>query len=89
MSNEITNDMDVIDSRDIIERIEELESEFEDYKNTEGNNDCTMEEWGEVDSNAVELIALLTLAEEGEEYSLDWSYGSQLIHRNYFAQEAR
>jgi DNA repair exonuclease SbcCD ATPase subunit len=29
MTNEITNDQDIIDSRDIIERIEELESELE------------------------------------------------------------
>lgn len=68
MSNEITNDMDVIDSRDIIERIEELE-----------NNECDLDEHEE-------LEALKALAEEGEQYSPDWSYGSQLIHENYFEQ---
>ncbi len=68
MSNEITNDMDVIDSRDIIERIEELQATERDVKEHE------------------ELTALLALAEEGEQYSPDWSYGSQLIHENYFEE---
>lgn len=77
MSNEITNDMDVIDSRDIIERIEELESFIEDNVN-ENSDDIT--EWKE------ELRILAELAEEGEQYSPDWSYGSQLIHENYFEQ---
>ena len=77
MSNEITNDMDVIDSRDIIERIEELESFIEDNVN-ENSDDIT--EWKE------ELRILAELAEEGENYSPDWSYGSQLIHENYFEE---
>ncbi len=77
MSNEITNDMDVIDSRDIIERIEELES-FIEYNVNENSDDVI--EWTE------ELEALKALAEEGENYSPDWSYGSQLIHENYFEE---
>lgn len=77
MSNEITNDMDVIDSRDIIKRIEELESFIEDNVN-ENSDDIT--EWKE------ELRILAELAEEGEQYSPDWSYGSQLIHEDYFEQ---
>ncbi len=66
MSNEITNDMDVIDSRDIIERIEELQATERDVKEHE------------------ELTALLALAEEGEQYSDDWEYGSTLIRESYF-----
>ena len=77
MSNEITNDMDVIDSRDIIERIEELESFIEDNVN-ENSDDIT--EWKE------ELRILAELAEEGENYSPDWEFGSQLIHEDYFEQ---
>ncbi len=68
MTNEITNDMDVIDSRDIIERIEELQAIERDTEEHE------------------ELISLLALAEEGEQYSPDWKYGSTLIHENYFEQ---
>lgn len=77
MSNEITNDMDVIDSRDIIERIEELESFIEDNVN-ENSDDIT--EWKE------ELRILAELAEEGEQYSPDWEYGSTLIHEDYFEE---
>ena len=77
MSNEITNDMDVKDSRDIIERIEELESFIEDNVN-ENSDDIT--EWKE------ELRILAELAEEGENYSPDWEFGSQLIHEDYFEQ---
>ena len=77
MSNEITNDMDVIDSRDIIERIEELESFIEDNVN-ENSDDIT--EWKE------ELRILAELAEEGENYSPDWEYGSTLIHEDYFEE---
>lgn len=70
MSNEITNDMDVIDSRDIIERIEELENEIEERG---------------VDTEGLEEINLLRqLAEEGEQYSDDWQYGSTLIRESYF-----
>lgn len=72
MSNEITNDMDVIDSRDIIERIEELEALI-------SNN--------EDDQNDVEEFESLTkLQVEGELYSEDWQYGSTLIHEDYFEQ---
>lgn len=77
MSNEITNDMDVIDSRDIIERIEELES-FIEYNVNENSDDVI--EWTE------ELEALKALAEEGENYSPDWEYGSTLIHEDYFEE---
>ena len=68
MSNEICNTDNVIDSRDIIERIEELE-----------NNGCDFDEHEE-------LEALKALAEEGENYSPDWNYGSTLIHENYFEE---
>ena len=94
MSNAITNDMDVIDSRDIIERIEELQTEFEMKKEMEeelalGENRTivyTVEDWALVDEDGEELVILLALAEEGENYSPDWNYGSTLIHENYFEQ---
>ena len=61
---------DTIDSRDIIERIEELtdecESSYLDY------------------DEYMELCTLSDLAEECEQYSSDWQYGEQLIRRDYF-----
>lgn len=70
-----TNIDSVIDSRDIIERIEELETLIAE----ESTNEQFLE-WCE------EYDTLKTLAEECEQYASDWEYGETLIHRNYFEQ---
>ena len=70
---EITNSEDVIDSRDVIERIEYLEADEE--------------ELDEYDKD--ELAKLRALAEEGEDYAADWKYGEQLIRATYFEEYAR
>ena len=67
---ELSNRNDVIDSRDVIERIEELESLTED-------NDVLRED------NDDELAALEALAEQCSEVP-DWEYGETLIRRSYF-----
>jgi len=74
MKKEISNHDDIIDSRDIIERIDELESDFED-----GTRD---------DSEKDELKVLKELAKEGEDYSSDWKYGETLIRDTYFKDYA-
>lgn len=76
-----TNNDDVIDSRDVIAAIAELESGLEDYDPT----DDTQDEPPEVD----ELKALKALAAEGSDYSPDWEYGSTLIRDTYFEEYAR
>jgi hypothetical protein len=72
------NDQDIIDSRDIIDRIEELEDQLEGL-GSEG--DCEkqglLDEWQE-------LKALKELAKQGEAESADWAHGETLIHRKYF-----
>lgn len=68
---------DLIDSRDIIERIEELENEREE-------NGAT---WGP--DEAAELFALQKLADEAEGYSPDWRYGETLIRDSYFVTYAQ
>ena len=68
--SQITNNDDVIDSRDIIERIKELEALHED-------NDISPDEINE-------LIDLKSLAEQGVDYSEDWEYGSTLIRDDCF-----
>lgn len=73
MAHTITNDDDIIDSWDIIKRIEELEGLIEG----EGCED-TCKEYQQ------ELEALKALAEQGESESSDWSYGETLIHRRYW-----
>lgn len=74
MTNEITNGEDVIDSRDIIARIEDLESRAEPEALSE--------------DEAAELAALKALAEEAEPYAPDWQYGEALIRDSYFQQYA-
>lgn len=69
---EISNTQDIIDSRDVIARIEELQDQ----------DDLTMH-----NDDREELHALLDLAEEGESLS-DWEYGETLIHDNYFDEYA-
>lgn len=69
---EISNAEDVLDSRDIIERIEELENDEDVIQGTE--------EWDE-------LHALRELAEEGEG-SPDWRDGETLIRDSYFVDYA-
>ena len=70
MTNEISNSEDVIDSRDIIARIEHLESLEPDEIEDEEQD---------------ELDALKALADECEGYG-DWQYGETLISRDYFIE---
>ena len=87
-----TNTDNIIDSRDIIERIEALENEFEMKKEMEESLalgearviEYTVNDWALVDEDGEELLTLKEFAEECEQYSSDWEYGETLIHRNYF-----
>lgn len=84
----IENTEDVIDSRDVIARIEELkdqlEAEHEDQETT-----LSFEYWIQDENNSQnpddvkEYRALLALADEAEDSS-DWIHGEQLIRRSYF-----
>jgi len=70
---------DTIDSRDIIARIEELESEQTDWNDDEDN----IIRWNvEFADDAEELDTLRAIAEECN-YG-DWEYGSTLIRYSYF-----
>ena len=71
---EIDNSMDIIDSRDVIERIEELE-------------DIETENIEEYETE--ELLTLRKLASEGNDYSEDWEYGKALIRDTYFKEYAQ
>ncbi|KKL84222.1 hypothetical protein LCGC14_1966940 [marine sediment metagenome] len=74
----ITNMDDVINSRDIIERIEELEIELEDG----------MDNGRSMPDEQDELTALKALAEEAS-CSPDWLYGEMLIRDSYFEEYAQ
>lgn len=70
----ITNDADVLDSRDIIARIDELLERKDDEEQTYPLNE----------EEAAELAALVALAEEAEGYADDWRHGATLIRETYF-----
>ncbi len=73
----ISNGDDIIDSREVIARIRELE-ELQD------DEDSEMEE-----EDSDELAILLELAEEASGYAPDWEYGEALIRDSYFETYAR
>ena len=92
-SSEITNSDDLIDSRDVIARVEELEGEQSELLEPgEGPEDQSKEaheaflawedEFGE------ELGSLRKLAEQAEG-SPDWAYGETLIRDSFFETYAQ
>lgn len=92
-TDSITNDADVIDSRDIIARIEALTDERDNCL-TDLGDDASREQraavWAtDYPDDAAELAALESLAEEAEGYAADWKYGETLIRDSYFQAYAQ
>lgn len=95
MKNTISNMDDVIDSRDVIARIEELQDEMDSFcednniSDTERGN-ADNEKWMEWDNSesADEFRILMALQDEAEG-SPDWSYGETLIRDSYFVDYAQ
>lgn len=99
-----TNSRDTIDSREVIEAIEEIEAEIagllgdeETIDAADGINVLPVELWPDgIDSEtqqdvldlAEELVPLRKLAAEAEGYAADWEYGEQLIRYSYFREFA-
>lgn len=95
MAREISNSDDILDSRDVIERIEELEAERADLE-SEADDDTNAEQEtarGHLEAwdadHGEELAALKALAEEAEGYSGDWAHGATLIRDSYFEDYAQ
>lgn len=83
----IDNYEDVIDSRNVIERIEQLQAIREPGPVPEG---VLEDEDYEVNQDDLfrELASLEALALEGEQASEDWQYGATLIRDSYFRDYA-
>ena len=73
MSNQIDNTQDVIDSREIIDRIEDLEGRIEDLEYIE-----------EPSSEEAQELAILLKVQEQAEDCADYQYGEVLIRESYF-----
>ncbi len=85
--NAPTNTDDIIDSRDVIARIEELEAEMERLTDEDAEDRLTDKQWAESD-DGLELAALKNLADEAEGYAADWRHGEALIRDSYFKEYA-
>lgn len=81
----IDNTDDIIDSRDIIERIEELRQMRSEMLEEARETGCAKGTW-ETTEEAEELCALVALAKEAEPESSDWTHGATLIARSYFIE---
>lgn len=86
MAREISNTDNVIDSRDVIKRIEQLERErgslAADIDEPTPEEAAALAEWDESDDGEW-LGVLRKLAKEAED-SPDWEYGETLIRESYF-----
>ena len=78
MKREIDNTQDIMDSRDIIERIEELEYDQSELF-TEGK---------ELDEDEAKELKILKELEDECNYG-DWAYGETLIRETYFKEYAQ
>ncbi len=87
----ISNNEDIMDSRDIIEFIDGLEEQIEDLKN-ELDEDETAADVGtikeEIQELEDELAPIKEFAKKCEDYS-DWNDGVNLIRASYFEEYAR
>lgn len=80
MAGPVDNTQDVLDSRDIIDRIVELQ--------TAKDNAAELGEEFDDDDNT-ELDVLNALAAEASDYAADWEHGETLIRDSYFERYAQ
>jgi hypothetical protein len=96
----INNAADIIDSRDIIARIEELQDErqglADELEEAAAGDDeaateaaqAALQDWDGTEEGQ-ELRALLALQDEAEGYVDDWRHGAPLIRGSYFTEYAQ
>jgi hypothetical protein len=96
VKDQISNSDDIIDSREVIQRIEELEEErqeladnAEEAEEAEDGEMARQAVIGWDKANGAELSALQALAKEAEGYAADWEYGETLIRDSYFTEYAK
>lgn len=73
---------DILDSRDLINYLEELEAELEEWVEDDGKDE---EKYLYL---STEIEKMLEIIREGEQTVSDWKYGETLISEDYFTQYA-
>lgn len=95
MKREINNQQDIMDSRDMIEQLEEWQNEWEslvvDVDEAENDEDkakaqAALDEWNA--DYGDDYKALKEFCEEAEGYASDWKYGETVIRDSYFTDYA-
>jgi hypothetical protein len=82
---DVSNADDIIDSRDVIARIEELKAEIAELEGDDFDAGKVGGPDDPVDADLREELATLqALAEAGSNYAADWEYGETLIRDSYF-----
>ena len=73
------------DSREVIERIEELTAEFIDATGDDPADIMSADDWafGLGEDGAAEIVALIALRDEADHLP-DWEYGETFIHEDHF-----
>ena len=99
MTDSITFTEDVLDSRDIIERFEELKELYGRYVELDGmaDDERTEDEDDELEElegdfaagDLEEYQSLKTFVSEAEDYCSDWHHGEQFINDSYFVEYAQ
>jgi len=88
----ISNSEDVIDSRDVIARIEALtEAWAESTGDDPADYALSGDDWkvGLGEDEGEEIVALLALATEAGQYAPDWEHGEALVRDSHFEDYAR
>lgn len=84
---------DTIDSRDIQERIDELQSEFDslvdDHADGDGEEYAGEDLLNWLEENGDEFVTLLEVKEEVEQYTSEWDDGAFMIADNHFEDYAQ
>lgn len=83
MTDTISNSDDIIDSRDVIARVDELTEYVADMGEDEDSDET------DLTSAEDELHALKSLADEADGYADDWRHGEVLIRDSYFETYAQ
>lgn len=85
----INNRADLIDSRDLIERIEDLKEEIGAYALDEESGAYIDENGSDVSSEVEELEKLTGFADQFRDYAPDFEYGETAIRDSYFQDYAQ
>lgn len=86
----VDNSEDIMDSRDIIARIDELENDLQGTYETDDIEGMNFDTWLSIQDteDLRELSMLRKLADECEGYADDWQHGASLIRDSYFQKYA-